>query len=206
MSLSDKIECIELIQNWGFWRDQGRWSELLTTFHDDGLFSVSWFRGRFVDYVEESKCAAATAKSQSKHLIGYPIVSIAGNRAIAETNVAILGRQAIDGILVDNTAYARFLDRLERQDGRWRISERVAIYEKDTLAPVTPSAAFDALVSSTDFSVYPAACRFLAYRLVRMGRSLASPIYCDGTKETVTLRQSFSHWLSSEEGRTQQHL
>jgi hypothetical protein len=199
MSLSDKIECIELIQNWGLWRDQGRWSELLTTFHDDGLFSVSWFRGRFVDYVEESKRAAATAKSQSKHLIGYPIVSIAGSRAIAETNVAILGRQTIDGILVDNTAYARFLDCLERRSGHWRISERVAIYEKDTLAPVMPSPAFDALMSSTDFSTYPVACRFLAYRLVRMGRSLASPIYCDGTTEARQLRETFSRWLSGGE-------
>jgi hypothetical protein len=134
------------------------------------------------------------------------MVSVVGNRAIAETNVAILGRQTIDGILVDNTAYTRFLDRLERRDEHWRISERVAIYEKDTLAPVTPSAAFDALVSSTDFSVYPAACRFLAYRLVRMGRSLASPIYCDGTKESIALRQSFLGWLSSEEDRMRQHL
>jgi hypothetical protein len=65
MSLSDKIECIELIQSWGFWRDQGRWSELLTTFHDDGLFSVSWFRGRFADYVEEARRAAAAGRNQS---------------------------------------------------------------------------------------------------------------------------------------------
>lgn len=201
MSLSDKLECIELIQNWGFWRDQGRWSELLTTFHNDGLFSVSWFRGRFVDYVEESKRAAGTGKSQSKHVIGYPIVSIAGDRAIAETNVVILGRQTIDDILVDNTAYARFLDRLENRDGHWRVSERVAIYEKDTLAPVIPSPAFGALMNSTDFSSFSAACRFLAYRPVRMGRSLASPSCCDGTKEAEKLRETFAHWLSGGETR-----
>jgi hypothetical protein len=195
MSVSDKIECIELIQKWGFWRDQGCWSELLTTFNDDGLLSVSWFRGRLADYVEESKRAAAAARSQSKHLIGYPILSIIGHRAIAETNVVILGRQEIDGIPVDNTAYARFLDRLEKRDGHWRVSERAAIYEKDTMAAVTPDPAFDALMNSTDFSAYPAACRFLAFRLVRMGRSLASPIYCDGTKEALELRETFSAWL-----------
>ncbi len=49
------------------------------------------------------------------------MVRVAGERALAETNVVILVRQKIGGVLADMTSYARFLDRLERSDGRWLI-------------------------------------------------------------------------------------
>ena len=50
-----------------------------------------------------------------------PWCGSADDRAVAETNVAILVRQKIGGVLTDMTSYARFLDRLERISGAWRI-------------------------------------------------------------------------------------
>jgi len=41
-------------------------------------------------------------------------VRVAADRALAQTNVVILVRQKIEGVLVDMTFCARFLDRLER--------------------------------------------------------------------------------------------
>ena len=58
---------------------------------------------------------------------------MAGERALAETNIVILVRQKIGGVLADMTSYARFLDRLERSSGAWLIVERTAIYERDRL-------------------------------------------------------------------------
>jgi hypothetical protein len=135
VSLQDKAACTELIQNWGFWRDQGRWAELEGTFHPDGRISVTWFSGPFAEFVQASKRSFGSPKSTSKHLIGLPMLKLSGERAVAETNISILGRQDLDGILVDSVAHARFLDRFEQRFGVWRIVERVAIYEKDTLTP-----------------------------------------------------------------------
>ena len=45
MQESDKHACVELIQAWCFYRDQGRWPELLATFAPEGQISVSWFSG-----------------------------------------------------------------------------------------------------------------------------------------------------------------
>lgn len=198
MDLADRLACMELVQAWALYRDQGRWPELLNTFHPDGTIAVTWFSGRFTEFVARSQKAAQaalTAKSSSKHLIGWPIVTLAGDRAIAETNVSILGRQILAGVQVDNVSYGRFLDRLERRDGVWRILQRVAIYEKDRLDPVIPGPAFDRLMAETDFSPYPEPYRFLAYRLVSAGRTLASPILCHGSDDTQALYRRYQEWL-----------
>ena len=64
-------------------------------------------------------------------------------------------RQNIRGVPADMTSYGRFLDRLERRDGRWAIRERASIYERDRLDPVEPSEAFDKLFTAADLSLYP---------------------------------------------------
>ena len=107
-----------------------------------------------------------------------------------------LADKCSSGVQVDNISYGRFLDRLERRDGQWRICERVAIYEKDRLDPVTPGPAFDRLMAEADSSPFPEAYRFLAYRLVNAGRELASPIMCHGSEDTKALYRRYHEWLS----------
>ncbi|WP_168197891.1 nuclear transport factor 2 family protein [Pseudolabrys sp. FHR47] len=198
MNTSDRLDCMDLIQAWAFYRDQGRWAELLDTFHPDGTIAVTWFKGAFVDFVEASRKAAANSKSLSKHQIGWPLVSLRGDRAMAETSIAILGRASLAGILVDNISYGRFLDRLERRNGHWRITERVAIYEKDRIDPVIPSELFNRFMAETDFSAYPEAYRYLAYRLVSAGRTLASPIVVNASAEADALYRRYSEWLMQD--------
>jgi len=132
--LAHKSACAELIQSWGFYRDQGKWPQLLDTFVPDGQISVSWFTGNFSDFVD--RCRQAFESGQrSKHQIFPSLVEVAGGRAMAETNIVILVRQKIGTVIADLTSYARFLDRLEQAGARWRIVERTAIYERDASTP-----------------------------------------------------------------------
>src|SRR5262249_61904002 len=101
---------------------------------------------------------------RSKHQIFPSVVRLAGDRALAETNIVILVRQKIAGVLADMTSYAHFLDRLERREGRWAIVERAAIYERDRLDPGEPSEAFDKLVAASELSTYPGAYPHMAPR------------------------------------------
>jgi len=195
MTTSDRLDCMDLIQAWALYRDQGRWAELLDTFHPDGTIAVTWFKGAFPDFVEASKRAAAGSKSLSKHQIGWPLVTLRGDRAMAETSIAIHGRATLDSVLVDNVSYGRFLDRLERRAGRWRIAERIAIYEKDRLDPVVPGEAFDRFMTETDFSIYPEAYRFIGHRLVSAGRKLVSPIIVNASPEAEALYRRYRDWL-----------
>jgi hypothetical protein len=194
---ADKQACAEVIQAWGLYRDQGRWDDLLGTFTPDGEIAVSWFRGRFPDFVERCKQNAAARTSQAKHLLWPSVVHVTGDRAVAETNVAILVRQTIEGVLVDLTSYGRFLDRLQRRE-RWLIVERVTIYEHDRLDPVQPSQAFTAMMQGADVAKYPAAYRYMAYRVVAAGRSLAEPVHSDGTVETDALYARYNAWRQGQ--------
>jgi hypothetical protein len=197
MDTNDKHACAELIQAWGLYRDQGKWPELLATFTPDGEIAVSWFSGSFRAFVD--RCRESFDKGvRSKHHIFPATVRLAGDRALGETNIVIHVRQNIGGVPVDMTSHARFLDRLDRRDGRWAILERAAIYERDRLDPVEPSEAFDQLFKASDLSIYPEAYRYMAARLVAAGRVLAPVVYCDGTPHTTQLYTRYDEWLGGK--------
>jgi hypothetical protein len=181
MEANDKYACAELIQAWGLYRDQGKWPQLRATFVPEGEIAVSWFRGSFREFVDRCR-RSFEAGQRSKHQIFPSIVRLAGDRALAETNIVILVRQKIAGVLADMTSYARFLDRLERREGRWAIVERAAIYERDRLDPVEPS-------------TYPEAYRYMAARLNAAGRALAPVVHCDGSPHTAQLYARYEGWL-----------
>jgi hypothetical protein len=192
MTIADKSACAELIQAWGLYRDQRRWPELISTFHPDGIIAVSWFRGPFAEFVEHCKRGG-----MSKHLISPSLVRVAGERAVAETNIVILVRQAIDGLAIDMTSRARFLDRLERRQGEWKVLERAAIYEQDRLDPVVPSEAFARMMQGIDAAKYPEPYRYMAVRLASAGRPLAEPVHHDGSPATQALYAGYDEWLKS---------
>jgi hypothetical protein len=192
VSVEDKAACTDIILSWGLYRDQRRWPELLSTFHPDGEIAVSWFRGRFPEFVEHSKRGGP-----SKHLIMAPVVRVAGDRALGETSITILVRQAIDDLAVDMTSRARFLDRLERRQGEWKILERACVYEQDRLDPVVPSEAFDRMMREADAARYPESYRYMAFRLAAAKRPLAEPLHYDGAPHTDALKARYEAWLAA---------
>jgi SnoaL-like protein len=198
-SLADKIACAELIQAWGVARDQGKWKELRATFTPDGHISVSWFRGSFEQFVERCRSAFNAGHTWSRHHLFPPTIKLNGDRATAETSVVIRVRQKFNGIDVDLTSCSRFLDRVERHSGGWLIAERAAIYERDRLDPVEPSAAFDELFAAANTAQYPEQYRYMAFRLAHSeGRTLAPVIYRDGGAETADLYARFSDFLAGK--------
>ncbi len=197
MDIADKIACAEVIQAWGFARDQGRWDDLAAVFHPGGEIAVSWFRGPYPEFV--AHCARNWGRgSVAKHQLWPARVSVNGARATAETSVAILVRQTIEDVEVDLTSNGRFLDRLERRDGVWRMVERAALYEKDRLDPVEPSEKFDAMMANSDAAKYPAQYRYMAYRVHAAGRPLAEPVHYDGRAETEALKARYAGWLAGK--------
>jgi hypothetical protein len=197
--LADKIACAELIQAWGVCRDQGKWKELRSTFKADGHISVSWFRGPFEQFVERCRASFAAGNSWSRHHLFPSTVKLNGDRAVAETSVVIRVRQKFNAIDVDLTSCSRFLDRLARHGDGWLIAERAAIYERDRLDAVEPSAAFDELFKAANTAQYPEQYRYMAFRLAHaQGRTLAPVIYRDGGPETADLYARFSDWLAGK--------
>ena len=197
MEFADKFAIAELIQAWGLYRDQGKWTELRGTFLPDGHISVSWFRGAFEQFVERCEASFAAGHTWSRHHLYAPSIKLAGDRAVAETSVVIRVRQPFKGVPVDLTSCSRFLDRVERRAGGWLIAERAAIYESDRLDPVEPSQAFDDLFEAGGAARFPEQYRYMAFRIAHAdGRALAPVVYRDGGPETADLYARFSAWLA----------
>ncbi|HVS55848.1 MAG TPA: nuclear transport factor 2 family protein [Casimicrobiaceae bacterium] len=190
----DKLQIAEVIQRWGLWRDQGQWEKLATTFHPEGTIEVSWFNGRFEDFIAASRKMRATQRG-SKHEIAASRIDVLGRRAVAETNVRILGRHELHGVECDSTAWGRFYDFLEKRD-RWAICRRVALYEKDRVDPVMPSTPipFDA----ARLAAMPKAYRFLGYSLALGGFPVSTNLPIDEDVALEALLRDGEAWLKGD--------
>ena len=192
----DKLEIEELIQNWGFWRDQGDWERLHTAFHPEGTIEVTWFRGRFSDFVDAS-IELRKKRRGSKHWIGGSKIELRGNRAVAETNVMIMGRQTLHSVEVDSTAYGRFHDLLEKRAGRWAICQRVAIYEKDRLDPVVPGTPLP--LDQSILERFPVAYRHLGYALTVAGVAISTDLPTPDSPALERLQRNAEAWLKKDD-------
>lgn len=184
-------EIRDLIQNWGFWRDEGDWESLRATFHPEGTMQVSWFQGPFTKFVEAS-IELRKKRRGGKHWIGGSKLEVRGNRAVAETNVMIMGRQVVHSIEADSTAWGRFHDLLEKRE-RWAICRRVAIYEKDRLDPLAAGTKipYDEAVLGR----FPPAYRHLGYALSLSGVAISNDLPTNDSPALEALRRQAEAWL-----------
>lgn len=189
--MSDKAEIAEVIQSWGFWRDQGQWEQLASTFHPEGTIHVTWFNGKFTDFIAASKEMRKTRRG-AKHEIGGSRIEVRRDRAIAETNVRIMGRRELHGVECDVTAWGRFYDFFEKRE-RWAIVRRVAIYEKDRIDPVLPGAVIP--FDEARLAAMPKAYRFFGYSLALGGFEVSNDLPTDDSPALDALLREGEIWL-----------
>ena len=176
-------------------RDQGDWAGLRNLFGADGQIAVTWYRGSIDGFIAASQKMAEDTGTQSKHWIGTPRIRLCGDRALSETDVAIMARTTVASVEVDVTSYARFFDTFARgTDGQWRVVQRTAIYEKDRIDPVAPSLLFSLVYPFAGFDDYPPAYRHLAAGLERKGFRLAEPIIVTHSPEEAQLKAAATQW------------
>lgn len=63
------------------------------------------------------------------HTLGQSSISVTGNSASSETYVLASHRREADGQTYIDVFAGRYVDKLERQEGRWGIVERVVVWD-----------------------------------------------------------------------------
>jgi hypothetical protein len=114
---------------------------LLSAYHDDGLDDHGTARFDFVGSARELYDAAKgmTQLQTSLHYVTNHVSEIEGDEAHAETYYLAMLRVEDGGHDVIRLGGGRYLDRLERREGEWRIVDRVATGEwTTTLEPDAP--------------------------------------------------------------------
>ena len=193
--LLDQFRIAQLAQNWGNWRDTGKWDELRNCYTPDATMVTSWYKGSASGFLEASEQGRAKQPRDrgGLHIIGGTTSEVTGNRATCETRITLLLRSVVHGKLVDITVYGRFIDCLLKTDGRWRIQAREPVYDKDNLRTVDPG---DTLtLDATELAKYPYGFRHLAYVQASDGLNITLSIPDPYSKEEQAIYARGKAWL-----------
>ena len=166
LDVNDRLQIIEVVQNWALWRDAGDWERFRGVWHDDGWMTATWFQGPAAEFIKVSKAGFDKGVS-ILHFLGGCSVDVKGGRAVAQTKMTINQRGDVDKVTVDVVCTGRFYDFLEKRKSKWGIVRRQPIYEKDRMDPLDPSA--DLKLDPDLLGSFPEGYRHLAYLQSRLG-------------------------------------
>lgn len=188
--LADDKAITHLVNGW-MYRDTAQWDKLKSLFSPDATVEVTWFEGKASDFIAASQKMGKTALS-TKHLIGTPIISYHGDKAIAETNVMIVVHN--DSIKLGSTVHARFYDQIQRLNGEWKIIRRQVFYDFgsfDFPAGIVP-------IDQSIVAKYPLAYAPLGYLLNSAGYSVNRVFATKNSDAEKTIRTNAQTWLQAD--------
>ena len=161
----DKLAVASLVAEERHWRDRGEWERMAQAYHPDCVVRLAWFEGTGTDFVAASR--AGGRAGTTKHRLAPSIVRVNGDRAAAETSVVVETRTEQDGVEVDLFAYCRYVNRVRRAGGRWRLASVDCVCEKDTMRPVHPGDRID--IDAARLARYRPTYKFVSYNLASHG-------------------------------------
>lgn len=164
--MASRLEIREVVERWAVWRDAGDWDRFAQVWHADGYMTATWFQGGFRDFIAVSR-QGFEAGVRILHFLGGSATDVAGHRAIAQTKMTISQRAVVHGVEVDVVCTGRFYDFFAHRDGRWAITRRQPIYERDRMDPVDPAASL--ALDPAKLGRFPYGYRHLAYLQTELG-------------------------------------
>ena len=141
--LIDKDEIRDVMTRYCRGVDRADWDAVRETYHADAYDDHGDYKGGIDGFIEFARSRTGGA-TQVMHFLGECLIEFASpDVAIAETyffTAHTLGpeakrqyRAAGDGP-VQLSHYGRYVDRMERRGGRWRIAHRIVVFEATRLA------------------------------------------------------------------------
>lgn len=186
--LDDRLQITDLITGW-IHRDLGQWDQLTNLAHPDGTIEVTWFEGPFAEFVEGSK-RMGKSDLRTKHLIGTPVVTINGRKAIVETNAVIVGENI--RLNLGCSVHNRFYDLVEKREGPWKLVKRQSIYDMGGF--IFPQGLVE--IDHDAVARYPREYAPLAYLLEKSGFPLNREFATRGGELEQAMRSEAQVWLA----------
>lgn len=147
-------------------RDLGLWEQMRDCYHDDSIVRISWMKGSGPEFVSHSK-EMAERGVQASHRLGPILVTLAGDRAVAQFTGTIDIPSVLKGIDVIMSSDARFLVRAERRAGVWRLSGFDIVYLRDEISAVIPGQV--PAIDPKAVNAFRPSYRFMSYSLTLSG-------------------------------------
>jgi len=94
----------------------------------DSTSDYGVFRGSFAEYLAWV-VPGSPAIPVTQHVLGQSVIELDGDVALAETHVLSYHRVDMGTEERDTCIGGRYLDRLEKRGGEWRIAQRTMLYD-----------------------------------------------------------------------------
>ena len=190
----DRAAIADVIQRERAARDAAEWDEMASYHHPDSTIDVAWFRGSGAEFVRLTKQNWRSSGNINFHDVGAAVVTVDGDRAIAETACTLHGFYRRDGIDVTGTGYVRLLWRAQRLGHRWLIAGLRGLYIRDLLQACNPNERVT--LDEAELATYRPSYRYLTATLKYLGRDPSHDLPGIDRPETVAaLRQAERAWL-----------
>lgn len=171
-------------------RDRADWDTMAQSFHADSRVRLAWFDGTGHDFVEASRIRPGFVR----HRLSPSVVSVSGDRAVAETPVSVESRTLHAGVEVDLNVSCRYVNRLALVDGEWLLTSVDCICERDEMRPVDPGQRLE--IDERRLATYRPSYRFLAYQASSVGGHVSDDLPGDDQPDsTRPIYQDASAWL-----------
>jgi hypothetical protein len=189
----DRVAIGDVIQRERAARDGRLWAEMAACYHPDALIDVSCFRGTGDAFVDASR-KIADGPTLSFHGMSPAIVTINGDRALAETPCSLHGMTELDGVDVALIGYTRLLWRALRSGEGWLIAGLRAMYLSDMLLPRNPSRVPQ--IDDGLLRTFRPSYKYLSYIITKSGRTIQDDLPgIDRPASVTALRATEQHWL-----------
>jgi hypothetical protein len=188
-TLDDRQQITDLMTGW-IHRDLAQWDAMRALFHPEGTIEITWFEGLFSEFVDASAKMGVSAL-KTKHLIGNPVITFNGDKALVETNAMIVGENIeLDlGCSVHN----RFYDRVDKRNGVWKIVHRQSVYDMGGFTFPQGLVEIDKAVSKK----YPREYAALAYVLEKSGFPVNRVFATRGSELEKKMKEEGQAWLAA---------
>ncbi|MGH8875608.1 MAG: nuclear transport factor 2 family protein, partial [Acidimicrobiia bacterium] len=131
-----KQEITELLYRYARGVDRADWDLVRSSHHDDALDDHGVVRGSPEEFIAVVRQALGPMTA-TMHTIGNVLIEVDGDVAASEAYAVCSHRfPAEDGGVRDMTVGIRYVDRMERRAGQWRIARRTVVWEWSRLDPV----------------------------------------------------------------------
>jgi hypothetical protein len=113
--------------------------EILSAYFEDGYDDHGELKGTAGEFVEQLIPLLRERYLSTSHNICNQLIEITGDTMLCESYLIAVHLTASGGQEYQEVVYGRYVDRLERRGGQWRIVHRVVVLDSRNTKPVEPS-------------------------------------------------------------------
>jgi len=193
--LLDRTEIFDLVRFERLCRDQRDFAGMVGCFVPNAPVRTTWFDGTVEEFAEAS-LKKMSSGSQAKHWIMPARLEIKNGRALVESPALIFDRLTFDGIEFDTFQYCRFVSRVIKIAGNWKLGSFEGIYQRDQMQTVDPR---DPLPVDWDvIKTLRPSYKFIGYTQIKRGYKLNPDLLGDDRPDLLeTFYAREREWLET---------